>query len=86
MCLSIPGKIISIKDNTAIVSVGGSTVEAGLQLVDDVEIGDYVLVHSGFALQRISDEEAQDMLETIKAMGLSVEDETGIPPASQNAG
>ncbi len=69
MCLSIPGKIVSIDDDTAKVSIGGSEVEASLQLLDDVNIGEYVLVHSGFALERISDEEAHKMLETIRAMG-----------------
>lgn len=69
MCLSIPGKIVSIDDEIAKVSIGGSEVEASLQLLDDVKVGEYVLVHSGFALERISDEEAQKMLETIRAMG-----------------
>lgn len=69
MCLSIPGKIISIENEIARVSIGGSEVEAGLQLLDDVKVGEYVLVHSGFALQRISEEEAQETLDLIRAMG-----------------
>ncbi len=82
MCLSIPGKIISIEGETAVVSMGGSTVEAGLQLLDDVAEGDYVLVHSGFALQRISEEEAQEMLEVIRAMDEAAENGHGQhPPA-----
>ncbi len=68
MCLSIPGKITSIQDDIARVSVGGSEVEASLQLLDEVQVGEYVLVHSGFALQRISDEEAQKMLDVIRSM------------------
>lgn len=70
MCLSIPGKIESIDANneTAIVSIGGSRVEVGLQLLDEVQAGEYVLVHSGFALQRISDEEAEKTLELIREM------------------
>lgn len=68
MCLSIPGKVVSIDNDTARVSVGGSEVEASLRLLDDVQIGEYVLIHSGFALQRISEEEARETLELIRAM------------------
>lgn len=68
MCLSIPGKIIEINDDIATVSIGGSEVKAGLQLLEEVNLGDYVLVHSGFALQRISDEEAARTLELIREM------------------
>ena len=68
MCLSIPGKVVSIENEIATVSVGGSEVQAGLQLLDDVQIGDYVLVHSGFALQKISEEEAARTLELIREL------------------
>jgi hydrogenase expression/formation protein HypC len=63
MCLSIPAKILSIDGNTARASVGGAVVNTSLHLVDGVKIGDYVLIHTGFALQIISEEEA---LETIR--------------------
>ena len=63
MCLSIPAKIISIDGNMASASVGGAIVRTGLHLLDDVKVGDYILIHTGFALQKISEEEA---LETIR--------------------
>ncbi len=63
MCLSIPAKVISIKDGMAIVSVGGTEYEASLQLLDDVKVDDYILLHTGFAIQKISEEEA---IETLK--------------------
>ncbi len=75
MCLSIPGKVISIENDIATVSVGGSKVQAGLQLLDDVKIGDYVLVHSGFALQLISEEEAARTLELIRELEDLADDE-----------
>ncbi len=62
MCLSIPGKILSVEGDTAKVSVGGTVVEANLQLLDNVKAGEYVLVHSGFALERISEEEARETM------------------------
>jgi hydrogenase expression/formation protein HypC len=68
MCLSIPAKIISVEGETAKASVGGAIIKVGLQMVDDVKAGDYVLVHTGFALQKISDREAQETLKLIKEL------------------
>ncbi len=68
MCLSIPAKIEQIEGETAQVSLGGTKVEANLQLLDDVQVGDYVLVHSGFAIQKLSEEEAQETLEMFKEL------------------
>ncbi|MBN2613046.1 MAG: HypC/HybG/HupF family hydrogenase formation chaperone [Bacteroidales bacterium] len=65
MCLGIPGKILEINGDIAKASVGGAIVNAGLHLVDDARVGDYVLIHTGFALQKISEEEA---LETIRLL------------------
>ena len=62
MCLSIPAKVESIEGESAIVSVGGSKYEANLQMIDDVKIGDYVLLHTGFAIQKLSEEEAKETL------------------------
>lgn len=62
MCLSIPAKIESIEGEMAIVSVGGTTYEASLQMIDNVQIGDYVLLHTGFAIQKISEEDAAETL------------------------
>ncbi len=78
MCLSIPGKVVSISDEIAIVSVGGSEVTAGLQLLDNVKVGDYVLVHSGFALQLISEEEAAQTLALIRELE-DLSDDDDIP-------
>ncbi len=60
MCLSIPSRVISINGNKAIVSVGGTEYEASLQLVEDIKVNDYVLLHTGFAIQKISEEEARE--------------------------
>ena len=62
MCLSIPAKIDSIDGDMAMVSVGNVTYRASLQLLDDVKIGDYILLHTGFAIQKISEEEAAETL------------------------
>ena len=69
MCLSIPSKVISISGNKALVSVGGTEYEASLQLLDDVKIDDYVLLHTGFAIQKISEEDAQETLKLLRELG-----------------
>ncbi len=68
MCLSIPAKIISIEGNMAKASIGGTIIDAGLHLVENVKPGDYVLIHTGYALQIISEEEAMETLKTIREL------------------
>lgn len=62
MCLSIPAKVISIEGELARVSVGGTEYEASIQMLEDVNIGDYILLHTGFAIQKISPEDAEETL------------------------
>ena len=69
MCLSIPSKVISICGEKAIVSVGGTEYEASLQLIDDVKVDDYVLLHTGFAIQKISEEDADETLMLLRELG-----------------
>jgi len=68
MCLSIPGKVVFISGEEAKVSIGGSFVNASLQLLDGVKEGDYVIVHSGFALQKISEQEAKKTFDLFKEL------------------
>ncbi|MEE4199028.1 MAG: HypC/HybG/HupF family hydrogenase formation chaperone [Bacteroidales bacterium] len=68
MCLSIPGKVISVCDEMAEVAIGGTLVKVGIQMVGDVKIGDYVLVHAGFALQIINEQEALETLQLLKEL------------------
>lgn len=68
MCLSIPGKVLSVKGENATVSIQGNKVEVSLQLVENVQVNDYVLVHVGFALEKIDEEEAREMLEILKTL------------------
>lgn len=68
MCLSIPGQVISIDGDKAVVSVGGTKYDTSLQLLEDVKIDDYVLIHTGFAIQKISEEEAIETLRTFKEL------------------
>ena len=73
MCLAIPAQVTSIDalTNTAIVSLGEVRKDVSLALVDDIEIGDYVLIHVGYALNKLSEEEAKLTLELFAEAGLS---------------
>jgi hydrogenase expression/formation protein HypC len=63
MCIAAPAQIIEIKDNVATVDFGGVRQQAKLDLVEEVDVGRYVLVHSGYAIEVLSDQEAQESLE-----------------------
>lgn len=73
MCLAIPGKIIAKIDMLATVDVSGITRKVSLILLPEANIGDYVLVHAGFAIQTVDEEEAHKTLELFKELGLSAE-------------
>ncbi len=68
MCLSIPAKIESIEGEYAMVSFGGNRYRAGLQLLDDAMVGDYVLLHAGFAIQKLDRQKAEETLKLIDEM------------------
>lgn len=64
MCLAIPAKVVQKLDHDrAVVEVGGVRNDISLMLVDDVAIGDYVIVHVGFAITRLNADEAEKTLE-----------------------
>ncbi len=65
MCLGIPGKVIEVRGDTAIVDFGGLRKEVSIVLTPDVQPGDYVIVHAGFAISKISREEALEMLKLL---------------------
>ncbi len=68
MCLSVPAKVIALKDEVATVEIGTSTTDVGTQLLENIQPGDYVLVHAGFAIQKLSEKDALIQLELIKTM------------------
>ncbi|ANT65537.1 MULTISPECIES: HypC/HybG/HupF family hydrogenase formation chaperone [Prosthecochloris] len=72
MCLAIPGKVTSIeKENglrMGLVAINGSMTRACLEYVPDIEVGQYTIVHAGFALKVIDEEEARESLEIWKGL------------------
>jgi hydrogenase expression/formation protein HypC len=88
MCLGIPGKVIEVRQNDAMamgkVEFGGIVKEVCLAYLPDVAVGDYVLVHVGFAISRIDESEADEIFRYIEQIGELSElgDE---PPALRSA-
>lgn len=66
MCLAIPSKIIQIKNNIGTIDVDGVQRKVSLLLLEDAKIGDYVIVHAGFALHKIDETVAMETLQLLK--------------------
>jgi hydrogenase expression/formation protein HypC len=81
MCLGIPGRVIEICEDgvlpAGIVDFGGIRKEACLVYAPDAAVGDYVIVHAGFAISRVDEAEARRTLEVLRAMGDAVAAEIG---------
>ncbi|MFK0284587.1 HypC/HybG/HupF family hydrogenase formation chaperone [Streptomyces sp. NPDC090499] len=80
MCLAVPGRVVSIDDTsdplTGLIDFGGVQKQACLEYVSDVKVGEYVIVHVGFALQRLDEESALASLKLFEELGL-LEEEFG---------
>lgn len=76
MCLALPARIVSIDEasDMAIVALGEVKREVSLALVEDVAVNDYVLIHVGYALNKVSEEEAQKTLALFAEAGLLEEE------------
>lgn len=69
MCLAIPAQITQTLDNDrAIINLGGITKEISTALLDEVAVGDYVIIHVGYALTRLNEQEAQKTLSLFAQM------------------
>jgi hydrogenase expression/formation protein HypC len=86
MCLGVPGKIVEIypKENMRMCKIdfGGTTREACLDFIPEAKIGDYTIIHVGFAISLLSEEEAMETLSLLKEIA-DIEEELGPDPAQQ---
>ncbi|MCL5062211.1 MAG: HypC/HybG/HupF family hydrogenase formation chaperone [Nitrospiraceae bacterium] len=74
MCLAVPSRIVEINNLLATVDVYGARKEISLLLLpEDAKIGDYVLVHAGFAIQKVDEDAAKDALNLLKEIAESME-------------
>jgi hydrogenase expression/formation protein HypC len=71
MCLSVPAQIVSIDGEFGEVSVNGAIFRAGLQMIEAPQPGEYILLHAGFAIQKISDQEAEETLSLLNEINLA---------------
>lgn len=70
MCLAIPVKVVELLDgDQAVVDVGGVRKEISLALVDGIAVGDYVILHVGYAIQKLDSEEAEKTLALFAELG-----------------
>jgi hydrogenase expression/formation protein HypC len=68
MCLAVPGKILDRQDMLATIEVGGVTRKISVMLLPEAQAGDFVLIHAGFAVQVIDEEEAEKTLALFKEL------------------
>ena len=80
MCMGVPGKIIDLYEDRGLhmckVDFGGAVREACIETVPEAKVGDYTIVHAGFALSLLSEEEANETLEMLRQMAM-LDDELG---------
>lgn len=93
MCLGIPGRLESIINEDPLqrsgkVSFGGIQKEVNLAYVPEAQVGDYVIVHVGFAISRVDEQEAMQVFEYLREMNelQELEEATGEPPAGPRPG
>lgn len=68
MCMAIPTRLIEKRGDIGVVELDGIQREIGLQLLDEVELDDYVIVHAGFAIERLDEQAAQETLDIFRQM------------------
>ncbi len=66
MCLGVPMQVKTIANEMAVCEIDGVQREASLMMIDDVEVGDYVLIHAGFAIEKIDEEQARLTLQALR--------------------
>ena len=76
MCLAVPVQVISIEDNEAEVEIGGVKRRVSIVLTPEAKVGDYVLLHTGYAINVIDEAEAQETLKIFEQIA-SLEESAG---------
>ncbi len=72
MCLGIPAKVLEIKKNVAKVDLGGLSRDVSIDLCPDVSVGEYVLIHTGFAIEKVDEKEAEETLDLLRKMAEAI--------------
>jgi hydrogenase expression/formation protein HypC len=69
MCLAVPGRIVSKESGVGVVDIRGNRLRAGLALVPDADVGDWVLVHAGFAITKVTPHDAAETNRLLDEIG-----------------
>ncbi|MFH0952819.1 MAG: HypC/HybG/HupF family hydrogenase formation chaperone [Verrucomicrobiota bacterium] len=69
MCLAVPVRIIELRGDTAVVDISGVRREANVSFIDSPKVGDHVLLHAGFAIEKWSDEDVREYEQIIREAG-----------------
>ena len=76
MCLAVPGKVLEINENKGKVDISGMKLDVMFNLLEDVKVDDYVIVHAGFAIEKLSEKEAEETFKLLEDLEIIVEDES----------
>jgi hydrogenase expression/formation protein HypC len=68
MCLGVPMRVVSIDGELAVCEIDGVRREASLMMVDEVAVGDFVIIHAGFAIQKLDEEDAEETLRIFREL------------------
>lgn len=74
MCLAIPAKVIAMDNGMATIDMEGTQREVSTLLIEDLSLGDYVIVHAGFAIHKIDETEAQESLKVLRELAAFAEE------------
>lgn len=90
MCLAVPGKVLEIRDDRgtrmATVDFGGVRKEICLAYLPEVEVGDYTIVHVGFAISRVDEASALETLQMFRDLGIDLAEELATPESRASSG
>jgi hydrogenase expression/formation protein HypC len=77
MCVAIPAKIIKIENGMGTIDMEGTQMEVSLLLQEDAQIGDYVIVHAGFAIQKVDEEAAKESIRVLREIVSELDEKDG---------
>jgi len=80
MCWAVPTRLVEVHGEVGKVEIGGTVREVGLQFLDDPRVGEYVLIHAGFAIHKVDEGEARKTLELLEEMRQAIS-----PPSTRRA-
>ena len=68
MCLAVPMEIVEINGDVAVTQADGTSTKANISLIENLQVGDYVIVHAGFAIEKLDQQEAEARLDLFKEL------------------